>query len=105
MISEQIVEEMQTKLANSHYDVHWTTADYKSNREKWRQEVEAAKQRFKSDLFVYLKSMLGEVTKEQFESVFNYAWELGHSSGYNEVWLCFNEVAELISKFTWRARI
>jgi hypothetical protein len=105
MISERIIEEMQAKLANGTYEIRWSNEEYKKNREKYKHETEAARQRFKSDLFVYLKSTLGEVNQEQFESVFAYAWEAGHSAGYSEVWLHFVEIVELISKFTGRTKI
>jgi len=105
MISESITKEIQDKLRNHYYSIGFENVGIEKREEK----AAAVKERFRKDLFIYMQTVLGnDVTQEQFESVFSYAWEIGHSSGFKnlyEVWFCYVKVIELITKFAGRTRI
>ena len=100
MIAEQLRQEINEKLKSQSYTLGWTVDQYRENKEKYKIESSKLKDKFRTDLKNYLFAVLGKgVTDEQFEAVFSYAWELGHSSGFYEVWLHYFEVVELLAKF------
>ena len=100
MIAEQIHNEINEKLKAQAYSLGWTTDQYRENKEKYRLESSKLKNKFKFDLKNYMFAILGKgVSDEQFEAVFSFAWESGHSSGFNEVWLDYCEVVGLLAKF------
>lgn len=48
----------------------------------------------------YLESVVGKVSQDQFEVMFNYAWQEGHSNGYSEVAMIFDDILDIVEKFT-----
>ena len=50
---------------------------------------------FKDDLKTYIESeLLVKITDRQFNTIYNLAWDKGHSSGYGEV---LSEVSDLLT--------
>lgn len=100
MIAEQMQQEINVKLKNNAYNLGWTVEQYKANRDKYNAENQKLKDKFKHDLKNYMYAVLGKgVSDEQIEAVFSYCWDLGHSSGFSEVWLHYYDIVELLSKF------
>lgn len=66
--------------------------DYKKAREAYYDNVSDCHNRFRQDLF----EDLDIVDNSKRDLLFSKAWELGHSSGYNEVYNYACDLVELI---------
>lgn len=65
---------------------------YKEQRTKWNVENARLHNEFKEDIF----EEFGFQDHPKRERVFELAWDRGHSSGFSEVYLVFEELVELI---------
>ncbi len=65
---------------------------YKEQRTKWNVENARLHTEFKEDIF----GEFGVQNHPKRERVFELAWDRGHSSGFSEVYLVFEELVELI---------
>jgi len=65
---------------------------YKEQRTKWNIENARLHTEFKEDIF----EEFGVQNHPKRERVFELAWDRGHSSGFFEVYLVFEELVELI---------
>lgn len=55
---------------------------------------------FKYNSELYMREKLAKpFTLEQFNSVFNYAWEEGHAAGYDTVAVIFNDILKIVKAF------
>ena len=66
--------------------------DYKSNDDGYLLFREDAHVAFNAEV-------KGEVTDNQFDTVFYKAWEFGHSSGYSEVLYYLDELLDIVKAF------
>jgi hypothetical protein len=67
---------------------------YKEQRTKWNIENARLHTEFKEDIF----EEFGVQNHPKRERVFELAWDRGHSSGFFEVYLVFEELVELIKE-------
>lgn len=65
---------------------------YESERDAWRKEENKVYELIKRDCL----EEVGLLGHEKADKAWSYAWEHGHSSGYNDVYLVLEEIAELI---------
>lgn len=47
----------------------------------------------------YAQNQLGSISQDQFKAVFDYAWEEGHASGYEEIASIFDDILDIVEKF------
>ncbi len=47
----------------------------------------------------YMEDRLGNITDDQFDAVYNYAWDAGHSSGFHEVAQILDDLCDIVEKF------
>ena len=106
-------EELRAKIETKVYDSKLPYPSYEEvksgriNREKDRemkkaQRVDRCRLRvvFANDLKEYCETVLGKkLSRKQFEAIYNYAWEEGHSSGYEEVLIYADGILEIVINF------
>jgi hypothetical protein len=96
--------EYETKLVYPTYSNKKKTPDEMlaciKQKEKCRLDSNRLIEVFKKDCFEYIKLYLKkESAKEAMESIFNLAWEEGHSNGYLEVLNCLDNYLSVTKKF------
>ena len=47
----------------------------------------------------YGERRLGSMSHDQFDAIYNYAWDAGHSSGFHEVAQIFDDICDIVEKF------
>lgn len=47
----------------------------------------------------YMENRLGDISDDQFDVVYNYAWDAGHSSGFHEVATIVDDLCDILEKF------
>jgi hypothetical protein len=99
-------EEIVTKIDNGDYNTQIpppTYTDGKVNKdedEMWRLDKERLRQMFEDDCRSYTETRLEQtITSDQFQSLFRYVWEEGHSSGYSEVLIVLDNMLDVIEEF------
>ena len=66
----------------------------------WRDDEHNLRLIFEANCLALAETELKKpLTEEQFNALFFKAWEDGHSSGYNEVLICFSDLLDLIANF------
>jgi hypothetical protein len=106
------MSELENRLAANYYTERQNQIyrDYKGDRESgttghgdrqrnWADDA-ALRAEFRKDLEdefgITAALAAGSVTQEKADKLFNKAWEDGHSSGYREVALHYDELSELV---------
>ena len=99
MISDSIKQDINTKINSNAYEVKdYNFSEYKKHREAFFREQAGKDASFKTDLYDFLCLFLGEkVSEEQFCTLISYCES--RTKYRSEVWLVFQELAEVISKF------
>ena len=74
------------------FDIQET--DFKLARKKWEEEISHLHDLFKQDLF----DELGLENHPLKDKIFSYAWEKGHSGGFNDVYCVAEDLVEFLFK-------
>lgn len=56
------------------------------------------------ELYKTIKKEVGNITIEDAKAIFNYAYEQGHSYGYNEVFSSLDDIMDLVSSIVNRKK-
>jgi len=74
------------------------TADQEM-KEARKNDKHQLKEAFTADLRQYIEHELGTITNDQFNAIFDKAWEDGHSSGYSEVLIYADDIIDVVKVF------
>lgn len=74
------------------FDNYVNTVDYKLSRQAWHEEERRLSEAFRLDA---LKDV-GLAEHPKAEKAYNFAYSLGHSSGYSEILFYLNEIAQVL---------
>jgi hypothetical protein len=91
-VYNQVLESLKLKHPNYVMQKFLNEEAYKEQRTKYNVESARLHTEFKEDIF----DEFGVQNHPKRERVFEMAWDRGHSSGFSEVYLVFEELVELI---------
>ena len=92
-----------TKLPYPSYGMIGSSMTREQHREvadAWRKDRSRLRKVFAKDLKKYCETELGKkLNDEQLNSIYSYAWENGHSSGYEEVLIYADRILDVVRNF------